>query len=93
MDDVKTSDDGASLAYINNIVLRKDGSIDIAGNTLFNVSNQVNPHSVVTKDYANNIKEGGGWVRKQQDGTYAIKRDLDMNNNERAMMALYRSTG
>ena len=80
MDDVKTSDDGASLAYIDNTSLRKDGtttvtgSIDMAGNTLFNVSNPVNSHDVATKDYADNIK-GDGWVRKKQDGTYAIKRD------------------
>ena len=46
----------------------------MAVNTLFNVSNPVNPHDVVTKDYADNIK-GGGWVRKNQDGTHAIKRD------------------
>ena len=35
----------------------------MAGNTLFNVSNPVNPHDVLTKDYADYIK-GGGWVKK-----------------------------
>ena len=90
MDGVKTGGDGASLSckhkYMN-IFLRKDGTttvtgtIDMAGNTLFNVSNPVNPHNVVIKDYTYNIK-GSGWVRKKQDGTYAIKRDLDMNNKK-----------
>ena len=86
-DDVKTSDDGASVSYIHNNFLRKDGtttvtcSKDMAGNTLFKVSDQVNPHDVATKEYADNIK-GGGWVRKKQDGTYAIKRELDINNKK-----------
>ena len=47
------------------------------GNTLYNVSDPVNPQDVATKEYADNVR-GGGWVRKKQDGTYAIKRDLDM---------------
>ena len=59
MDDVKTSDDGASLAYINfsfrkNGTTTATGSINIVGNTLFNVSNAVNPQDVVTKDYVDN---------------------------------------
>ena len=63
MDDVKTSGDGASLVYINNC-LSKDGtttvtgSIDMAGNTLFNVSDPVNSQDIVTKNYADNIKGG-----------------------------------
>ena len=48
------------------------------GNTLYNVSDPVNPQDVVTKEYANNVR-GSGWVKKKQDGTFAIKRDLDMN--------------
>ena len=95
MDDAKTNGDGASLAYVNNNFLRKDGtttvtgSIDMAGNTLFNVSNSVNPHDVVTKDNADIIK-GGGWVRKKQDGIYAIKRDLDMYNKKTTKRATSR---
>ena len=49
----------------------------MAGNTLFNKSNLVNPHDVLTKDYSDYIKEGGR-VSKKQDGTYAIKSDSDM---------------
>ena len=49
------------------------------GNTLYNVSDPVNPQDVATKEYAENVR-GGGWVRKKQDGTYAIKRNLDMND-------------
>ena len=41
----------------------------------------VNPQDVATKEYADNVR-GGGWVRKKQDGTYAIKRDLDMNDKK-----------
>ena len=57
MDDVKTSNDGASLAYINNNFLREDltttvtGSTNMAGYTLFNVSDPVNPQDVVTRNY------------------------------------------
>ena len=49
------------------------------GNTLYNVCDPVNPHDVATKEYADNVR-GGGWVRRKQDGTNAIKRDLDMND-------------
>ena len=68
-----------SLTYINNNYIRNDGgtpvtgSINMAGNTLYNVTD------VATKEYADNIR-GGWWVNKKQDGTYAIKRDLDMND-------------
>ena len=51
----------------------------MAGNTLYNATDPVNPQDVATKEYADNVR-GGGWVKKKQDGTYAIKRDLDMND-------------
>ena len=51
------------------------------GNTLYNVSDLVNPQNVATKEYAD-IVRGRGWVRRKQDGTYAIKRDLDMNDKK-----------
>ena len=60
MSDTKTKDTGVSLTYINNNYIRSDGgtpvsgSIDMSGNTLYNVSNPVNPHDVATKDYADN---------------------------------------
>ena len=83
--DAKTRDTGVSLTYINNNYIRSDGgthvsgSIDMRGNTLYNVSDPVNPQDVATKEYADTVG-GGGWVRKKQDGTYAIKRDLDMTD-------------
>ena len=49
------------------------------GNTLYNVSDPDNPQDVATKEYADNVK-GDGRVRRKQDGTYAIKRDLEMND-------------
>ena len=83
MSDAKTRDTVVSLTYINNNYIRSDGSTpvlgstDMKGNTLYNVSDRVNPQDVATKEYADNVR-GGGWVRKKQDGTYAIRRDLDM---------------
>ena len=53
----------------------------MATNTLYSVSVLVNHQDVATKEYADNIK-GGGWVKRKQDGTYAIKRDLDMNDKK-----------
>ena len=58
MSDSKTRDTGVSLTYINNNYIRSDGgtpvsgSIDMRGNTLYNVSNPVNPQDVATKEYA-----------------------------------------
>ena len=51
----------------------------MTGNTLYNVSDPVNPQDVTTKEYADNGR-GGGWINRKQDGTYAIKTDLDMND-------------
>ena len=57
MSDTKTRDTGVSLTYINNNYIRSDGgtpvtgSIDMRGNTLYNVSNPVNPQDVATKEY------------------------------------------
>ena len=85
MSDTKTRDTGVLLTYINNNYIRSDGttpvfgSIDMRGNTLYNVSDPVNPQDVATKEYTDNIR-GVKWVKRKQDGTYAIKKDLDMNN-------------
>ena len=87
MSDAKTRDTGVSLTYINNNYVRShgstpvSGSIDMRGNTLYNVSGPVNPQDVAMKEYADNVR-GGGWVRRKQDGTYAIKRDLDMDGRK-----------
>ena len=87
MSDTKTKDTGVSLTYINNNYIRSDGStpvygsIDMRGNTFYNVSDPVNPQDVATKEYTDSIR-GVKWVRKKQDGTYGIKKDLDMNNKK-----------
>ena len=85
MSDAKTRDTGVSLNYINNNYIRNNGStlvsssINMNSNTLYNVSDPVNPQDVATKEYTDNVR-GGGWVGRKQDGTYAIKRDFDMND-------------
>ena len=61
MSDAKTRDTGVSLTYINNNYIRSDGStpvsgsIDMRGNTLYNVSDPVNLQDVATKIYVNNV--------------------------------------
>ena len=61
MSDTKTRDTGVSLTYINNNYIRSDGttpvsgSIDMRGNTLYNVSDPVNPQDVATKEYADDV--------------------------------------
>ena len=58
MSDAKTRDTGVSLTYINNNYIRSDGStpvsgsINMNGNTLYNVPDPVNPQDVATKEYA-----------------------------------------
>ena len=58
MSDAKTKDTGVSLTYINNNYIRSDGntpvagSINMNGNTLYNVPEPVNPHAIATKEYA-----------------------------------------
>ena len=87
MSDTKTRHTGVSLTYINNNYIRSDGntpvsgSIDMRGNTLYNVSDPVNPQDVATEEYTDNIR-GIKWVKRKQDGTYAIKKDLDMNDKK-----------
>ena len=77
MSDAKTRDTRVSFNNINNNYVRNDGSspvsgsINMNGNTLYNVSDPVNIKDVATKEYADKVR-GGGWVRNKQDGTYAI---------------------
>ena len=58
MSDAKTRDIGVSITYINNNYVRSDGSTPVTGsidmkcNTLYNVSDPVNPQDVATKEYA-----------------------------------------
>ena len=62
MSDTKTKDTGVSLTYINNNYIRSDGStpvtcsIDMNGNTLYNVPEPIKSQDVATKDYADYIK-------------------------------------
>ena len=57
MSDIKTKDTGVSLTYINNNYVRSDGdtplsgSLDMRGNTIYNVADPVNPQDVATKEY------------------------------------------
>ena len=82
MSDTKTKDTGISLTYINNNYVRSDGSnpvtgsIDMRGNTLYNVSDPVNPQDVVTKVYVDNTK-GSGVIGKKIGDSVSIKENLD----------------
>ena len=82
MSDTKTKDTGVSLTYINNNYIRSDGSntvtgsIDMKGNTLYNVADPVNPQDVVTKVYVDNTK-GSGVIGKKIGDSVSIKENLD----------------
>ena len=82
MSDLKTKDTGVSLTYINNNYVRSNGetpltgSLDMRGNTLYNVADPVNPQDVVTKVYVDNTKGSGVIGRKTKDGV-SIKENLD----------------
>ena len=82
MSDIKTKDTGVSLTYINNNYVRSDGetpltgSLDMRGNTLYNVADPVNPQDVVTKVYVDNTKGSGVIGRKTGNGV-SIKENLD----------------
>ena len=82
MSDTKTKDTGVSLTYINNNYVRSDGetpltgSLNMRGNTIYNVADPVNPQDVVTKVYVDNTKGSGVIDRKTKDGV-SIKENLD----------------
>ena len=63
MSDAKTRDTGVSLTKINNNYIRSDGSIpvsgsiDMKGNTFYNVSDAVNPQNVATKQYVDTVNK------------------------------------
>ena len=82
MSDLKTKDTGVSLTYINNNYVRSDGdtplsgSLDMRGNTLYNVSDPVNPQDVVTKVYVDNTK-GSGVIGRKIGDSVSIKENLD----------------
>ena len=84
MSDAKTKDTGVSLTYINNNYIRSDGgtpvsgSIDMRGNTLYNVSDPVNPQDVATKEYADKVGGGETAIIKTRYGTFGSKGNIDM---------------
>ena len=84
MSDTKTKDTGVSLTYINNNYIRSDGgtpvsgSIDMRGNTLYNVSDPVNPQDVATKEYADKVGGGEAAIIKTRNGTYGAVGNIDM---------------
>ena len=71
MSDTKTRDTGVSLSYINNNYIRSDGGtpvtgfINMNGNTLYNMSDPVNPQDVATKEYMT-ILEGLNGLRENK---------------------------
>ena len=84
MSDTKTKDTGVSLTYIDNSYIRSDGgtpisgSINMNGNTLYNVSNQVNPQDVATKEYTDKVGGCDTAIIKTRYGTYGSKGNIDM---------------
>ena len=84
MSDTKTKDTGVSLIYINNNYIRSDGttpvsgSIDMNGNTLYNVPDPVNLQDVATKKYTDNVEWGNSAIVKTQNGTYVAIENIDM---------------
>ena len=82
MSDLKTKDTGVSLTYINNNYVRSDGdtplsgSLDMRGNTIYNVADPVNPQDVVTKVYVDNTK-GSGVIGRKVGDAVSIKENLD----------------
>ena len=80
MSDAKTRDTGVSLTYINDNYIRTpvSGSIDMRGNTLYNVSYPVNPQDVATKEYADKVVGGETAIVKMRDGNYGALGNIDM---------------
>ena len=84
MSDAKTRDTGVSLTYINNNYIRSDigtpvsGSIDMRGNTLYNVSDPVNPQDVTTKEYADKVGGGETAIVKTRNGNYGALGNIGM---------------
>ena len=82
MSDLKTKDTGVSLTYINNNYVRSDGgtpltgSLDMKGNTIYNVADPVNPQDVVTKIYVDNTK-GSGVIGRKIGDSVSIKENMD----------------
>ena len=80
MSDAKTRDTGVSLTYINNNYIRSDGStpvsgsINMNGNTFYNMPDPVNPQDVTTKEYADTTNKASVLY----EGKYLAVGDLSM---------------
>ena len=80
MSDAKTRDTGVLLTYINDNYVRSNGStpvsssININGNTLYNVSAPVNPQDVATKEYVDTANKAFIFF----EGRYMATDDLSM---------------
>ena len=88
MSDTKTKDTGVSLTYINNNYVRSDGgtpisgSLDMRGNTIYNVADPVNPQDVVTKVYVDNTK-GSGVIGRKIGDAVSLKENLDFMGKQK----------
>ena len=88
MSDTKTTDSGVSLTYINNNYVRSDGgtpltgSLDMKGNTIYNVADPVNPQDVVTKVYVDNTK-GSGVIGRRIGDSVSIKENMDFMGKQK----------
>ena len=84
MSNAKTKDTGVSLTYINNNYIRRDGgtpvsgSIDMRGNSLYNLSDPVNPQDVAMKKYADKAGGADTAIYKTQYGTFGSRGNIDM---------------
>ena len=84
----RMSDSGVSLNYINNNYVRSDGrtpltgSIDMKGNTIYNVADPVNPQDVVTKVYVDNTK-GSGVIGRRIGDSVSIKENMDFMGKQK----------
>ena len=88
MSDTKTTDSGVSLTYINNNYVRSDGgtpltgSLDMKGNTIYNVADPVNPQDVATKVYVDNTK-GSGVIGRKIGDSVSIKENMDFMGKQK----------
>ena len=88
MSETKTKDTGVSLTYINNNYVRSDGgtpltgSLDMKGNTIYNVADPVNPQDVVTKVYVDNTK-GSGVIGRRIGDAVSIKENMDFMGKQK----------
>ena len=85
MSDAKTRDTGVSLTYINNNYIRSDGgtpvsgSINMNGNTLYNLSDPVNSRDAATKKY---VDDSGGGAFEARNGGYNAKGPIYMGGHK-----------